>query len=617
MEARVLSARLAAAESRLRQATEKLAILEKEIREEERRDHQLRRKLISAEQAVVDAADLRWQLRKIRASRWFRLGAAFRDAFKHPRGAVALPVRLFRALRPQRVALPPKREPLEAPSPSMPEPLRRPTDLRVAAILDEFSTAAFAPDCDLITFRPEDWRRTFEDRRPHILLVESAWLGNDGAWRYQIGDHEASKHHEALRSLIDWCRANDVPSVFWNKEDPIHFDRFVGTAMLFDHVFTTDERMVERYLTQDGFTGTAAVLPFAAQPAIHNPVALAEGRDPRPCFAGTYYKNRDPERLAHLEALLDAARPSGLVIYDRTFGQDSPKFGFPERFQHHIQGYLSYEETLRAYKRFRVFLNGSSVADSPTMVSRRVFELLASGAALVTAPNSAVGRFFGDLVPQVETEAEAKEALDVILHDDDVWRARTRAGVRAVFGEHTYRHRLATIARTAGRPIDPTVDDQIAVLGVLDDATSVEALRSTIQALGVAPGELIIGAGDGAAAARVVEGSGIAVTRVLAIDHALTTASTMRLLASAATSPWTLPLGAPGSYADLAICTSFARADVIAPARSVGDEHTYDADVDMGRALVRRQTMIAHGWPPTERGVAAMRREGVRFYAAG
>ncbi|BDZ42873.1 hypothetical protein GCM10025865_21720 [Paraoerskovia sediminicola] len=43
-----------------------------------------------------------------------------------------------------------------------------------------------------------------------------------------------------LRGITRWCRENDVPTVFWNKEDPVHFDLFVATAALFDVVFTTD-----------------------------------------------------------------------------------------------------------------------------------------------------------------------------------------------------------------------------------------------------------------------------------------------------------------------------------------------------------------------------------------
>jgi SAM-dependent methyltransferase len=450
--------------------------------------------------------------------------------------------------------------------------------LRVAAILDEMSAACFAPECDLIPLTLESWREQLDDRDPDLLLVESAWNGNDGEWQYRIAKYPRKDllGLPALRTLLDGCRERGIPTAFWNKEDPVHFDRFAEAASLFDHVFTTDGNCVERYRALPG-ERTVAVLPFAAQPRIHNPTAVVDERSASPCFAGAWYRDRHPDRRRSLEALLDAARPHGLVIYDRRFGGDDGVFGFPERFQPHVLGHLPYERVLDVYKSHRVFLNANSVAGSPTMCSRRVFELAACDTPILSTPATALPALFGDdSVVEAADEASAADALERLLGDEGERSRRARAARRTVFAEHTYAERLATIAEATGL-----------------DASGLR------RAPFVAPSAGSNGGGGPPSAA-------------------------------ANDLPWTLLVGpdvelSEPALADLAAATAFADADVIgaSPSRD-GDramEHRYVTDLDPRALLLRSELVEARGRPngsPEE--VRARLREwsddGVRLYAA-
>lgn len=60
--------------------------------------------------------------------------------------------------------------------------------------------------------------------------------------------------------------------------------------MLFDYVFTTDANCLERY-EQDLGHDRVDVLPFAAQPVIHNPVGLSYSEKAGVAFAGAWYKS--------------------------------------------------------------------------------------------------------------------------------------------------------------------------------------------------------------------------------------------------------------------------------------------------------------------------------------
>lgn len=90
-----------------------------------------------------------------------------------------------------------------------------------------------------------------------------------------------------------------------------------------------------------------------------------------------FWNKEDP---ANLQLLLKSARAFRLHIFDRinTF-TGNMNYKFPEQFQSDIIGELNYTDMIKAYKFYKVFLNVNSTKDSPTMFSRRVFELLASG----------------------------------------------------------------------------------------------------------------------------------------------------------------------------------------------------------------------------------------------
>ena len=60
-----------------------------------------------------------------------------------------------------------------------------------------------------------------------------------------------------------------------------------------------------------------------------------------------------------------------------------------------MRGSLDYERMLTAYRAHKVMLNVNSVVDSPTMLARRVFEILASGTPVVSTRSAAVEHGLG------------------------------------------------------------------------------------------------------------------------------------------------------------------------------------------------------------------------------
>lgn len=347
-------------------------------------------------------------------------------------------------------------------------------DLTVGVILDDFSAKAFAYEWNVVFLEKDSWLQQLQDQAIDFVFIESAWKGNSGSWQYQLTGPNGPKPE--VLSLLRWCKENGVPTVFWNKEDPPHFEDFLPAAREFDFVFTSDENKIPAYFEALGHD-RVAVLPFAAQPAIHNPVRPANGRHARDvAFAGMYFAHKYPERRAQMQLLLDGAIAgsakfkNGLDIFSRQLGGD-PDYQFPDPYDTHVVGSLSYDQMLTAYKAYKVFLNVNSVVDSPSMCARRIFEITAAGTPVVTTPSPALPRFFPE--NEVHSVANTQQASDVIralLRSPELNDRSVHLAQRRIWAEHTYAHRaeqvLAAALPSKARPVQPE---------------SVSALVSTIR----------------------------------------------------------------------------------------------------------------------------------------
>jgi hypothetical protein len=240
---------------------------------------------------------------------------------------------------------------------------------------------------------------------------------------------------------VQWCRKGGIPTVFWNKEDPVHFDEFIDLAVEFDHIFTTDSGCITQYAERGK---KAEVLRFAAQPTINNPVELYDRRIDKVCFAGSYIRLY-PQRMKDFEAIADAIGDGSLDIYDRNLERGDPRYAFPERFKPLVKGTLKGDEIVRAYKGYRFGLNLNSVKNSETMLARRVFELMASNTPVISNSSKAIENTFPGLVLASDNPDMIKKELGQLKADESEYRNRRLKAMREVMLHHTYRDRAGQI----------------------------------------------------------------------------------------------------------------------------------------------------------------------------
>lgn len=309
--------------------------------------------------------------------------------------------------------------------------------VRVAVIMDEFTWQSFAPEGNMLQLTPEGWADELRCFQPQLVFVESAWRGKDDLWTNSV-----CKRPTALQGIVQWCREHTVPSIFWNKEDPIHFSTFLPIVDMFDVIFTYDFDCVARYkyfLKHNN----VYFLPMAAQPRLFNPIEKYSRKDAF-CFAGSYYA-RYPERTKDLDDFIKHfPEYKPVVIYDRQHGKEDKNYAFPEQFSAFIQGGLSYEQIDKAYKGYSVAINLNSIKQAQSL-ARRVYELLACNTVTVSNFSQGVRTQVGDLVLMSDSGKEVVNRLRQLELDTRELPRLRLAGLRKVMSESLYQDRFAYI----------------------------------------------------------------------------------------------------------------------------------------------------------------------------
>ena len=610
---------LEGAAARLRSA---LTMTERRLREAQGQNTKMQTKLV----ALV-------------GSRTYRAGEALRDGGGSIRGLIAMPLRLARVMRsrpdpnpapirlPQPAPLPALASPMPADMPvaaastaevprppAITAPLFRPDyepprpldlpegapgveallaaprrNLRIAAIMDGFTLTCYAPEAEIQELTAGNWRQEIGDFRPDFLFVESAWRGKNDSWDRKIG-HRSQELHD----LVAWCRQNEVPTVFWNKEDPVHYATFLSTAKLFDAVFTTDIDCIHLYrraLDHD----RVWLLPFACQPRIHNPIETFERKDAIN-FAGAYY-TRYPERTRDLENFT-AGLPTlkSLDIFDRNYGKDDPNYAFPDSFQPFIVGTLPPDRIDVAYKGYRYAINLNSVKQSQSMFARRVYELLASNTVTISNYSRGLRIMFGDLVISSDDCGEVTRRFRALTESENGAARLRLAALRKIMSEHTSADRLDYIAakvlpnRPQGRKLP-----EVTVLCWASDADAARRLLAQFSAQTLDGIRMIMQLPQGFDAAA--EGLGVPAGNVTLIAQGADTAPDPALLpAQGWLACWDeRDHYGPNYLYDLALATRYSDAEVIGKAaHHRADAEIVDAEAAYvpAAALARRRAMI-------------------------
>ena len=327
-------------------------------------------------------------------------------------------------------------------------PADREKVLRIASVSDEMTRKNLLAleGVEIIELLPHTWRDQLEAARPQVFFCESAWHGTDGCWDYRIHRNKRLlfEHRTALKRILRYCREANIPTVFWNKEDPTFFDdpvnSFSDTALLFDHVFTTCAECVPRYRT---LGKEAGVMMFGFSPALYHPVPLEDGEN-RAFFFGGWYADQ-PRRCENMRRVFAFVRELGLelTIYDRYGGQPAEENNrFPEEFRPYLHPPVAYEEIRQELAHAAYVVNVTTETDSETMFSRRVFEAMACGRMVISNDSAGLRKLFPGRIwfPGEKMDPKAQEKI-------------LAQNLQDVFRNYTFRAQLSRAFRSVGLTI--------------------------------------------------------------------------------------------------------------------------------------------------------------------
>lgn len=326
--------------------------------------------------------------------------------------------------------------------------------LRIALLSDELTAACLQPEGRILHVTPLNYRWVLKMRRPDVLFVESAWHGSGKAWKYRVAAYpdELRRTNRTLVSMVSYARDLGIPTVFWNKEDGVHFDRFIDSARHFDHIFTVDENCIARYRAVVAPEVSVNTLLFAVQPAMHS-FSGFDFKFNRGNFVGSYSSHIHNRRRAWQDMLFGEALRNGLgvTVIDRNSDRKAAHYRYPSAPGLTVLPAVKHGATAQVYKDHLVSLNVNTVEDSATMFSRRLVEILACGGIAVTNPSPAVERYFKDYCHVIHDADQARELFGRLRHGpgkEDLERAR--AGAAYVLGQHTWAQRLEEVAGVIG-----------------------------------------------------------------------------------------------------------------------------------------------------------------------
>jgi len=106
--------------------------------------------------------------------------------------------------------------------------------IRMAAIMDEITYDCFKYDCNILKISKENYKQEIDNYNPNLLFVESAWHGNDDNWEGII-----CNARKEIVDLVKYCKLKKITTVYWNKEDPVQYEVFKKSAVLFDYIWIT------------------------------------------------------------------------------------------------------------------------------------------------------------------------------------------------------------------------------------------------------------------------------------------------------------------------------------------------------------------------------------------
>lgn len=326
---------------------------------------------------------------------------------------------------------------------------------KIGIIADEFLFNSFEGMADFVYITRKNYKEHLG--KLDIFLVASAWKGLNQEWK-GLANPKSVKVREELFAIIEEFRSKGTKTVFYSKEDPVNYDRFIDIAKKCDYIFTTAEEMVETYQAACS-NDKVYVLPFGINPVYHNPIGMKKfKKQDGVLFAGSWY-SKYPQRQKETRMLFDGIRESGhgLKVIDRNYELNNEQYFFPKEYIPFLSPSVHHAYLQKLHKLYDWSINLNSVKYSPTMFANRVYELQALGNILISNYSIAINNKFPNVF-LVHKKNEVGDILDGFTEEEKY--KHQAYGIRKVMSNETTYQRVESLIQSIGmnyKPLERTV----------------------------------------------------------------------------------------------------------------------------------------------------------------
>ncbi|MDR8018560.1 glycosyltransferase family 2 protein [Nesterenkonia aerolata] len=432
-----------------------------------------------------------------RRQHWETLAAAHRDRAAHlrsvgspeaPHAAVSAPQEVA-ALQRTAATLPPGEMGISRPR----------LDLRIGIICDRFLFDTFTGLAELVPLTPQNWQDHLDD--VDLLLVAATWRGHDGHSWDTTADDAASRRQLLIETLIPAYRQAGIPTVYYGKEDPPDYRKFLAVARACEHILTTAVEAVDWYHRDCPEAHSVGVLPFAVNPLLHSPLGSRPAATQAVLFAGSWMGKKYPLRAEYARWILDgtlAARRSPVII-DRYYEAEhpSPNQLVPYDYWGYRAPAVDHTALMGLQRVVDVAVNLNSVPDSQTMFANRALELQASGTAVLSTYNQGINSYY----PQVHIANSAENVAAMLQYLDDgaegleMLRRIQSDGIRQVFRQNHGVDLLAHLAEVAGVPVELPQERVLAVTAEITEELAADIAAQTHEQTTLVTWDQLVSAG--------------------------------------------------------------------------------------------------------------------------
>lgn len=319
-------------------------------------------------------------------------------------------------------------------------------NFKIGIICDEFMYYSLKDSANIeyISFS-EDLKvdTTFD-----LVLVVSSWRGVDESWQY-VANPKGSKR-EVLNQLLEEYNSAGIPTVFYSKEDPVNYDRFISIAQHCKQIYTSAVEIIDQYKEDTG-NDNVGYLQFSINPTYHNPIGKnleLPLNHKQVIFAGSWMK-KYPVRNNETEQIFDGVLESkaDLSIVDRNYNRHLSDYQFPYYYTPYISKTIDHENLMKLHKATSWGINLNSVKYSNTMFANRVYELQAMGNMILSNYSMGVNNKF----PYISMVHGKEDVIATINATSQIDKLETIAkGISEVMLNHSAHHRINKILTNLG-----------------------------------------------------------------------------------------------------------------------------------------------------------------------